>query len=84
MKDAAEQIIRDLLADKASKREQESRLWAMTPAQRIDAMRRGRLTFWQLHHWARHAPHEVPTLNGEWEFLAAHTPEVAERKDDAR
>lgn len=84
MQNAAEQIMRDLLADKARKREQANRLWAMTREQRVDAMRRGRLTFWQLHHWARHAPHEVPTLNGEWEFVAAHTPEVAELKDNTR
>ena len=84
MQDAADQIMRDLLADKARKREQAERLWAMTREQRIDAMRRGQLTFWQLHHWARRAPGEVPTLNGEWEFIAAHTPEIAELKDQAR
>lgn len=84
MQDAADQIMRDLLADKARKREQAARLWSMTPKQRIDAMRRGRLTFYQLHHWACHAPEEVPAHNGEFDFIAAHTPEIAELKDNAR
>lgn len=49
-------------------------------------MRRGELTGAQLLEWARRAPDEVPTINGEWAFIAASTPEVAEsteRKGDA-
>lgn len=80
--DAAEQMMRKLLADKARKHEQAKRLWAMSPEQRIDAMRRGKLTFWQLHHWTKEAPEEVPLLNGEFEFISSHTPEVADLKDN--
>jgi hypothetical protein len=28
--------------------------------------------------WARRRPNEVPTINGEWAFIAASTPEVAD------
>ena len=61
------------------RREEESRaLWSMTPAERVTAMRAGRLTGEQLSEWARRRPHEVPRLNGEFEFIAILTPEVAE------
>lgn len=53
-------------------------LWAMTPQQRISAMRCGALTFCELCEWAKRRPSEVPLLNGEFEFLAAIMPEVAE------
>lgn len=57
------------------------RLWSMTPAERVTAMRAGRLTPDQLSAWARRRPHEVPLLNGEFEFIAITTPEVAEADD---
>lgn len=50
----------------------------MTVAQRIAAMRRGELTMSQLTHWASRFPEQVPTINGEFEFIAALTPEIAE------
>ena len=53
-------------------------LWEMTPAQRVAAMRRGELTLEQCTAWAARHPDQVPLLNGEFEFLAAHTPEVSE------
>jgi hypothetical protein len=28
--------------------------------------------------WAKRRPCEVPLINGEFEFIASHTPEVAE------
>jgi hypothetical protein len=53
-------------------------LWQMTPAQRVAAMRRGELTLEQCCAWASRYPEQVPLLNGEYEYLAIHTPEVCE------
>ena len=53
-------------------------LWSMTPTERVTAMRAGRLTFDQLNEWTRKRPNEVPLLNGEFEWIAIKTPEVAE------
>ena len=50
----------------------------MSPAEREAAMRRGELTGFQLLEWARRAPDEVPRINGEWAFIAASTPEIAD------
>ena len=64
--------------------EQKERLWRMTPKERIAAMRTGRLTLRLCLFWAHHRPLEVPKLNGEWEFIAILTPEVADADDLAR
>ncbi len=48
----------------------------MTVAQRIAAMRRGELTLKQCSAWAARHPEQVPIVNGEFEYLAAFTPEV--------
>jgi len=61
--------------------EQERQLWAMTPTHRVAAMRAGRLTGHQLSKWAARRAREVPLLNGEFEFIARTTPEVAEADD---
>lgn len=53
-------------------------LWEMTRVQRVAAMRRGELTLEQCSAWAARYPEQVPLLNGEFEFLAALTPEVCE------
>jgi hypothetical protein len=58
--------------------EQERALWAMTPTERVTAMRASRLTWHQLTRWASRYPHEVPRLSGEFEFIAITTPEVAD------
>lgn len=58
--------------------EQKARLWAMTRDERVHAMRAGRFSLRLCLHWANHAPREVPLLNGEWEFIAANTPEIAD------
>ncbi|HEV2785123.1 MAG TPA: hypothetical protein VGV67_01940 [Solirubrobacteraceae bacterium] len=50
----------------------------MTATERVTAMRAGRLSLRQLSMWASRRPHEVPLLNGEFEFIAVHTPEVAD------
>jgi hypothetical protein len=53
-------------------------LWQLTPAQRVAAMRRDELTLEQLTAWSARHPEQVPLVNREFEFLAAHTPEVCE------
>ena len=58
--------------------EQREALWRMTAAERVAAMYRGDLTLCQCLAWAARYPDEVPTLNGEWWFIAIRTPEVAE------
>lgn len=60
------------------------RLWAMTTDQRIHAMRAGELSLRLCLHWASRRPHEVPLFNGEWEFIAAATPDVADRAHQAQ
>lgn len=58
--------------------ERRAALWRMTPEQRVAAMRRGELRLDDCLHWASRRPHEVPLVNGEWDFIAALTPEVAD------
>ena len=53
-------------------------LWRMTPDERVGAMRRGDLTLEQCCAWAARYPHQVPLLHGEFEFIAAFTPEARE------
>lgn len=43
---------------------------AMTAAERKAAYNRGELTYQQLYIWAARWPHEVPIVNGEFEFIA--------------
>ncbi len=77
-------IMKRLAAERASKAELSRALWAMSPAEREAAMRRGELTGSQLLEWARRAPNEVPTIDGEWAFIAASTPEVADSTERKR
>ena len=53
-------------------------LWEMSTPERVAAMRRGALTYEQLAAWSARHPEQVPTLNGEFEWLAARTPEACE------
>jgi hypothetical protein len=69
-----EQTIRDLKAREARL----EKLWRMTVSQRINAMRKGELSLEQCAAWAARYPEQVPLLNGEFEYLAAFTPEVRE------
>lgn len=55
-----------------------ARLWAMSPAGRVAAMRRGELTLDQLAAWSRARPDECPVVNGELEWIALTTPELAD------
>lgn len=52
--------------------------WEMSPAQRVEAMRRGELSDEQLTAWSARHPEQVPVLNGEFEWIAAKMPEVRE------
>jgi hypothetical protein len=54
------------------------RLWRMTAAQRVNAMRKGELSLEQCAAWAARYPEQMPLLNGEFEYLAAFKPEVRE------
>jgi hypothetical protein len=54
------------------------RLWQMNVEQRIAAMRRGELTYRELAAWSGRHPEQIPLLNGEFEWLATHTPEACE------
>ena len=54
-------------------------LWRLNPAERVAAMRGGRLTMEQCCAWAARYPSQVPLLNGEFEFIAAFTSEACLR-----
>ncbi|HEY1357051.1 MAG TPA: hypothetical protein VGF21_01985 [Thermoleophilaceae bacterium] len=60
----------------AGNRERITALRRMSPAQRLDAYRRGEFDFDTCSTWAAAYPHEVPLINGEFEFIARLTPEV--------
>jgi hypothetical protein len=68
----AEQIVTERRARQARLRP----LWQLTPSERVAAMRRGELTLEQCAAWAARYPEQVPLLDGEFEYLAAFTPEV--------
>jgi len=76
-----EQMMDRLAAQRASRAERSQALWKMSPERRRAAMWRGELTWGQLFEWAKLAPDEVPLINGEWAFIAAYTPEVAETSE---
>jgi hypothetical protein len=57
------------------------RMWAMTPAQRRQAAQRGQLSLGEMLKWASRRPHEVPTVNGDWFFIAAY---LADNEDSPR
>jgi hypothetical protein len=70
--DIAEQIATERRARQARLRS----LWQLTESERVAAMRRGELTLEQCAAWAARYPEQVPLLNGEFEYLAAFTPEA--------
>jgi hypothetical protein len=53
-------------------------LWAMSQDERVAAMYAGELSQSQCFGWARRAPAKIPTLEGEFWFIAVHTPEICE------
>ena len=50
----------------------------MTREERVRAMRAGKLSLRLCLHWASRRPAEVPLLDGEFEFIAIHTPDAAD------
>jgi len=69
----------ELLAQADARRaERLETVWRMKPKERVAAMRRGDLTLEQCCAWAARYPHQVPLLHGEFEFIAAFTPEARE------
>jgi len=48
-----------------------ARMWALTPSQRLEEARQGRLTLAEMLRWASRAPHEVPLVNNEFFFISA-------------
>ena len=53
-------------------------LWELTPPERVAAMRRGELTYEQLDAWGARHPEQVPTVDGEFEWIVARFPEACE------
>jgi hypothetical protein len=80
MGDMREDMMESLARQRASRKERSQALWKMSADERVAAMHRGELTWGQLFEWARGAKHEVPLIDGEFAFIAAYTPEVAEAK----
>jgi hypothetical protein len=70
--------------------ERKQRLMALTAEERVVAMRAGELSYRELCYWSAVCPDEVPRITtgdspgGEFEWLAAFTPEIAEPRDRPR
>lgn len=62
----------------ARRRLEDGGFWTLKASDRVRLMRAGRLTMSQCCAWAARAPHEVPIVNGEYEFIAMFTAEVTE------
>ena len=66
------------------------RLWALTPEERVAAMRARELSYRELAHWSAVRPDEVPRLAtgqggpGEFEWIAMLEPSIAENDEAAR
>ena len=56
-------------------------MWRMSSDERRAAAMRGELSLGEMLKWASRHPHEIPLLNGEWFFIAALTPELADADD---
>jgi hypothetical protein len=56
-------------------------LWAMSAAERVQAMWAGDLVLGQLCHWTSRRPREVPLLGREFSWIVVNTPEWAEAGD---
>jgi hypothetical protein len=69
------ELLCDPLTDQRQRREALRRLGRDG---RRAAYRRGELCLDSCCLWAARYPHEVPLLNGEFEFIAITTPEVCE------
>jgi len=70
------------LAFPASAHQRREVFWRLSPGERIALMRAGELTLKECCQWAARAPHEVPIVDGEFEFIAAFTPEAASSRSE--
>lgn len=52
--------------------------WNLGRRYRLEMYRQGALSLSEMLAWASRAPGEVPKVNGEFEFIALHTAEVAD------
>jgi predicted lysophospholipase L1 biosynthesis ABC-type transport system permease subunit len=77
MRPSSPQISAFLVPD-PTRAEQREAVWRMSHGERVAAMYRGDLSLFQCLAWAARYPEQVPLLNGEWWFIAARMPEVAE------
>ena len=69
----------DLLAGElAARRERRETLRRLGRGGRLAAYRRGELGLDACCLWAAMYPHEVPLLDGEFEFIACATPEAGD------
>jgi hypothetical protein len=70
--------------------ERKQRLMALTAEERVVAMRAGQLSYRELCYWSATRPDEVPRITtgdspgGEFVWLAAFSPEIAEAHDRLR
>ena len=62
----------------ATLEERRAAFWRMSREERLACYRRGELTFRECLSWGARRPDEPPLLNGEFEYIAALTPEVAD------
>ena len=72
------QQISELLRGPAPARERREALRRLGREGRLAAYRRGEFNLDTCCLWAARYPREVPLLNGEFEFIAAKTPEVVD------
>ena len=56
------------------------RMWAMRPADRIQAAHEGRFTLGEMLRWASRFPSEVELVDGEFWFITAY---LADAEDDS-
>ena len=47
-------------------------MWAMRPAERIEAALQGRFTLGEMLRWASRRPNEVPIIDGDFFFISAY------------
>ena len=58
------------------------RMWALKPAERLAAARRGQFTLGEMLRWAARRPQEVPLVAGEFFFIAALSADSESDDDD--
>ena len=67
------------LAFPASAEQRRAVFWRLSPRERVALLRAGELTLKECCQCAARSLREVPVVNGEFEFIAAFTPEACEQ-----